>query len=93
MQIIKLPPNIGVKKAGKLYAAAIKVLEKGPECALDFSGVDRIDLAVSQMVLALGRECDRRGGRLEVRNANEATARQLRLVGVGLEVALMLKGV
>ncbi len=92
MKVIKLPGKIGIRKADDLYSACKAVLENGPVCAFDFSRVDLIDLSVGQMVLALGRECGRRGGRLEIRNTNEATSRQLRLVGVVLEGALMPKG-
>jgi ABC-type transporter Mla MlaB component len=82
MKTIKLPGDVGIKKARKLYAAAAAMLEGNKDCALDFSRVQRIDLSVGQVVLALGRECARRGGRLEIRNTNEATARLLGLAGV-----------
>jgi len=84
MKTIKLPREIGIKKARQLYATAAAVLEKGPDCALDFARVERIDLSTAQSVLALGRECGRRGGKFEIRNTNEATARLLRLAGVEL---------
>ncbi len=87
MQTIRLPRRPGVKKAGRLCEAAFKVLGKGPDCTLDFSRVDRIDLSIAQIVLALGRECDRRGGGLEIRNANEEAGRQLRLAGVAIQGA------
>ncbi len=84
MQTIKLPRDVGIKKAHKLYAAAATVLEKGPECVLDFAKVDRLDLSTAQIVLALGRECSSRGGTLLIKNADEATARRLRFAGVVL---------
>ena len=83
MKTIMLPSDVGIKKARKLYEAAAAVLEGDKDCALDFSRVRRIDLSVGQTALALFRECARRGGRLEIRNANETTARQLWLAGVG----------
>ena len=82
MQTIKLPRDAGIKKVRKVYAAAAAVLAKGPECALDFANVERVDLSIAQMILALGRECGRRGGKFEIRNADEATACRLRLSGV-----------
>ena len=84
MKTIKLPREIGIKKAQQLYATAAAVLEAGPDCALDFARVERIDLSTAQSVLALGRECSRRGGTFEIRNTNEAIARLLRLAGVEL---------
>jgi anti-anti-sigma regulatory factor len=87
MQTIKLPRYVGIKKARKLYAAAAAVLAKGPECALDFAKVDRLDLSTVQIVLALGKECGRRGGKLLIKNTDEATARRLRLSGVEIEGA------
>jgi anti-anti-sigma regulatory factor len=84
MKTIKLPKEIGIKKARQLYATAAAVLEAGPDCALDFARVERIDLSTAQSVLALARECARRGGKFEIRNANEATVRLLRLTGVEL---------
>jgi anti-anti-sigma regulatory factor len=87
MQTIKLPREVGIKKARKMYAAAAAVLAKGPDCALDFANVDRFDLSIAQIILALGRECGSRGGKLMIRNANEAMARRLRLSGVEPEGA------
>ena len=82
MKTIKLPRELGIKKARKLYAAAVTVLEAGPDCALDFARVERMDLSVAQTVRALSRECGRRSGRFLIKNTNEATARLLRLAGV-----------
>ncbi|OHD70541.1 MAG: hypothetical protein A2W19_09045 [Spirochaetes bacterium RBG_16_49_21] len=82
MKIIKFPRDFGIKKAGKFYNAAIKVMDKGPNCVLDFSQVRHIDLSAAQVVLALERECERKGGRLELRNTDESAARLLRLAGL-----------
>ncbi len=82
MKTIRLPREIGIKKARQLYATAATVLEAGPDCALDFALVERIDLSVAQTVRALSAECGRRGGKLEIRNTNEATGRLLKLTGV-----------
>jgi len=87
MKTIKLPRMIGIKKARQLYAAAATVLEAGPDCALDFARVERIDLSIAQLVRALAKECGSRGGKFEIRNTNEATARLLQLAGVELEAA------
>jgi anti-anti-sigma regulatory factor len=82
MKIIKLPEDLGIKKARTLYNTARMVLESGPDCAIDFSKVRRIDLSVAQIILALRRECVRKGGNCEFRNTNEVTARLLECVGV-----------
>lgn len=82
MKTIKLPREVGIKKARQLYAAAATVLEAGPDCTLDFARVERIDLSVAQTVRALARECGSRDGRFEIKNTNEAITRLLRLAGV-----------
>jgi STAS domain. len=82
MKIIKLPVDLGIKKARTLYNAARMVMDTGPDCAMDFSKVRRIDLSAVQVILALRRECARKGGNCEIRNANEVTARLLECAGV-----------
>jgi anti-anti-sigma regulatory factor len=84
MKTIKLPREIGIKKARQLYATAAAVLEAGPDCALDFARVTRMDLSAAQTVRALARECGGRGGRFEIKNTDAAAARLLRLAGVGI---------
>jgi anti-anti-sigma regulatory factor len=83
MKTIKLPREMGIKKARKLYDAAAEVTAGGPDCALDFTRVRRVDLSIAQVVMALGRKCRSAGGRLEIRNANGPTARLLWLAGAG----------
>jgi anti-anti-sigma regulatory factor len=82
MKIIKLPEDLGIKKARKLYNTARMVMVAGPYCAMDFSKVRRIDLSVAQVILALRHECARKGGNCEIRNANEITNRLLECAGV-----------
>lgn len=82
MKVIKLPEDLGIKKARKLYNTARMVMDTGPDCAMDFSKVRRIDLSAAQVILALRRECVRKGGNCEIRNANEVTNRLLEYGGV-----------
>ncbi len=84
MKTIRLPKEIGIKKAQQLYKTALTCLEAGPDCALDFTRVEQIDLSVAQTVRALAKECASRGGRLLIKNTNKAAARLLRLGGVDL---------
>ncbi len=64
MKTIVLSRDLGIKKARKLYNAAVKVMDMGTDCAVDFSRVRHIDLSIAQVVLALKRECSRKGGML-----------------------------
>ena len=82
MKTIMLSRDLGIKKAGKFYRAAIAVMEATPDCALDFSRVERLDLSAAQVALALRCECERRGGRFIIRNTNDATSHLLRLAGI-----------
>jgi len=82
MKTIMLSRDLGIKKAGKFYSAAITVMNAAPDCALDFSRVERLDLSAAQLALALQLECERRGGRLIIRNTNDTTAHLLRLAGM-----------
>ena len=82
MKAIKLPEELGIKKARWLYGEARKAVEAGPDCVMDFAKVRRIDCSVAQIILALQRECARQGGNCSLRNANETTSRLLAYAGV-----------
>lgn len=82
MKTIKLVGDVGVKMSRRLYETAKLTLEAGPNCAIDFSNVNRVDCSAVQILLALQRECVRRGGNCVIRNANEVTARLLECGGI-----------
>lgn len=82
MKIIKVTGTLGIKNARKLYNTARMVLEAGPDCVIDFSEARRIDCSAAQVILALRRECARRGGNCEFKNPNEATARLMKYTGL-----------
>jgi len=86
MKVIKLPKELGIKKARRLYDAARIAANAGPDCAMDFAKVRRIDCSAAQVILALRRECERKGGNCALRNANEITVRLLEYVGVKHDV-------
>jgi anti-anti-sigma regulatory factor len=82
MKTILLAGDVGIKKSRILYDIARTVLEAGPVCAIDFSKVKRLDCSVVQVVLALRRECERKGGICKIKNVNEVTARLLECAGI-----------
>lgn len=82
MKTIKLVGDVGIKMSRRLYETARLTLEAGPDCAVDFSQVNRVDCAAVQILLALQRECIRRGGNCMIRNVNDVTARLLECAGV-----------
>jgi anti-anti-sigma regulatory factor len=82
LKVIRLPEELGIKKARWLYGEARNAVEAGPDCAIDFAKVRRIDCSVAQIVLALRRECARKGGNCPLRNTNEITNRLLVYAGV-----------
>jgi anti-anti-sigma regulatory factor len=82
LKVIELPEELGIKKAKWLYREARNAVEAGPDCAVDFKRVRRIDCSVAQIILALQRECARKGGNCSLRNANETTNQLLACAGV-----------
>ena len=82
METIKLAGDVGIKTARGLYETARLTIEAGPDCAIDFSDVKRVDCSTVQILLALQRECARRGGSCIIRNVNGATARLLECAGI-----------
>ena len=86
MKVIKLPEELGIKKVREFYDEARIAADAGPNCAMDFKKARRIDCSVAQVILALRRACERKGGNCELRNANEITNRLLEYVGVKHDV-------
>ena len=82
METIKLQEDCGIKNIGALYDEIMQTMKKGTGCVLDFSDVRRVDCSVVQVVQALQRFCARKGGKCEIRNADEETARLLSYSGV-----------
>jgi anti-anti-sigma regulatory factor len=82
MNMIKLPEDLGIKKVREFINTERTKMDSGPDCVIDFSEVRRIDLSAAQVILALRRECVRKGGNFEIRNANDVTARLLECVGI-----------
>lgn len=82
MKVIELPEELGIKNAKWLYDEARNAVEAGPDCTMDFAKVRRIDCSVAQIILALRRDCARKGGNCLLRNTNEITDRLLAYAGV-----------
>lgn len=82
MKTIKLVGDVGVKMSRRLHETALLTVEAGADCIVDFSKANRVDCSVVQVLLALRRECARKGGNCMIRNMNEATARLLAHAGI-----------
>ncbi|MBN2158585.1 MAG: STAS domain-containing protein [Spirochaetes bacterium] len=82
MKTIKIQEDCGIKKIGEFYDEIMLAMENEDSFVLDFSGVRRVDLSVAQVVKALRRYCEYKGGICEIRNASEETARLLSYAGI-----------
>ena len=82
MTVITLDEECGIKRIGVLQKAAIDAVKAGAECVLDFARIRRIDCSVAQVILALRRECEGRGGSCRIRNAGDQVSRLLAFVGI-----------
>lgn len=82
MKTVKLQEDCGIKKIGEFYSDIILAMENENSCVLDFTDVRRIDLSVAQVVKSLQRFCERKGGKCEIRNASEETAKLLSYAGI-----------
>ncbi|MBN1495949.1 MAG: STAS domain-containing protein [Spirochaetes bacterium] len=82
MKTIKLVGDVGIKMARRLCDSALATIEAGPDCVVDFSEARRVDCSVAQVLLALRRECERRGGNCLIRNVNDEMARLLECAGL-----------
>ena len=82
MTVITLDEECGIKRIGVLQKAAIDAAKAGADCVLDCARASRIDCSVAQVILALRRECEGRGGSCRIRNAGDRVSRLLALVGI-----------
>lgn len=82
MKTIKLHEDCGIKNIGAFYDEILLAMKNDAACVLDFSEVRRVDLSVAQVVKALRRYCERKGGKCEIRNTSEETAKLLSYAGI-----------
>ncbi|HOD13782.1 MAG TPA: STAS domain-containing protein [Spirochaetota bacterium] len=82
MTVITLDENCGIKRIKELFAEALGASESGPNCTFDCAGARRIDCSVVQVMIALRRACESRGGTCEIINADELVSQLLVYAGL-----------
>lgn len=80
--MIVLDENIGVKTIREFYDALKREIGAGDETVIDFSAVDRVDLAVVQVVIAAAREARARGKTIHLKGVNGKVKYQMQLCGL-----------
>jgi anti-anti-sigma regulatory factor len=79
--VIELRENIGVKNIKGLYLQLKKIVKKEPEIILDFNKVRRIDLSLTQLIMAANRELHKRGKKIILKSVSENIKKQLFISG------------
>lgn len=79
---IYVPEDVSVKKVKDFYLGLRETMKGGEELVLDFSAVSRVDLAVMQVLLALGRECRKEKITLKIKAASGDLKNQMRICGM-----------
>ena len=84
MKVISLDENCGIKRIKELLAEVLgaSASEEGQNCSVDCAAARRIDCSVAQVLIALKRACESRGGTFEMVNAGEDVKRLLTYAGI-----------
>ena len=82
--MIKLEPEINVKKIKELHAAILDEFKSGDEVLMDFTDVERVDLAVVQVILAAGRAAKAAGKTVKLKSVPRFVKHQMQICGVKL---------
>jgi anti-anti-sigma regulatory factor len=79
---VHVPEDVSVKKVKEFYLGLREAMKGGDELVLDFSAVNRVDLAVMQVLLAMSRECRKEKIILKIKAASEELKNQMRICGM-----------
>jgi anti-anti-sigma regulatory factor len=82
--MIKLEPDISVKKINELHAAIVDEFKTGDEVLIDFSDVERVDLSVVQLIIASGRAAKTSGKTIKLKSVPRFVKHQMQICGVKL---------
>lgn len=82
MKVISLNEGCGIKRIKELLAEVLGASEEGQSCSVDCAAARRIDCSVAQVLIALKRACESRGGTCEMANAGEEVKRLLSYAGI-----------
>jgi anti-anti-sigma regulatory factor len=82
MESIAVQEDIGIKNIREFHLFFGEVLSREDEITLDFAAVERIDLAVAQVLMAARRLAKREGKVLKLKNISEDVRKQLQITGL-----------
>lgn len=82
MAQIHVPEDVSVKKVKDFYLGLREAMKEGGELVLDFSAVNRVDLAVMQVLVAMSRACRQEKIILKIKAASAELKNQMRICGM-----------
>jgi anti-anti-sigma regulatory factor len=80
--MIKLEPDIGVKKIKELHAAILDEFKKSDEVLIDFTDIERVDLSVVQLIMASGRAARYGGKTIKLKSVPRFVKYQMQICGI-----------
>jgi anti-anti-sigma regulatory factor len=82
--MIKLEPDISVKKIKELHAAIVDEFKNNDEVLIDFADVERVDLSIVQLIMASGRAAKTAGKTIKLKSVPRFIKHQMQICGVKL---------
>ncbi|MBP7735243.1 MAG: STAS domain-containing protein [Spirochaetes bacterium] len=80
--MIKLEPDVGIKKIKELHAAVLDEFKTSEEVVIDFSQVERVDLSVVQLIMAVGRAAKNAGKTIKLKSVPRFVKHQMQICGI-----------
>jgi ABC-type transporter Mla MlaB component len=82
MGTIVLSENISIRNIKDFHREVCQALGGEGEIEIDCAGVQRVDLSVMQVILALARECRARKKVLKIKGTSKLLKEQMKLCGI-----------
>ncbi len=80
--MIKLESDIGIKKIKELYATVMDEFTTSDEVVIDFADVERVDLSVIQIIMAVGRAAKAAGKTIRLKSVPRFVKYQMQICGI-----------
>ncbi len=80
--MIKLDSDTGIKKIKELHSAVIDEFAMSDEIVIDFTAVERVDLSVVQLIMAVGRAAKAAGKTIKLKSVPRFVKHQMQICGI-----------
>ncbi len=86
--VVSLKGSLDISGCAELHERLEQAIGEGQALLLDATGVERVDTAALQLLVATFRECQNRGLRIDWQSTSDVLCRNAATIGLESELAL-----